>query len=493
MKNNYTSIFYWSLLLIIFFLQFLYTQNSLTQIRYEELAESVRNVFWLQNRTIYDGVSSNIGWYGTLLILYNFLGFGLNSAKYLRLFLQLISLFCLASVLKKYLGWKLATVPLIVIGLSPAILFFNTLQTSYGLDIQYLFICIYLLASLDYKKAGLNYIRQILLWLIMMVAWMSYPTFIFYIPSLVIFYLWNLWKKLKQQKEKILLNCLVSFIAFMIPLIAGFLYVKDKQLLFYDSVTKSGIFRGAGTLQIDVNLFWKNLAGLLKDLFIKANSYYFDISTTDFSNFYPLISVLFILIIGVGLFIKNKPYRFPLFLVGLVICFDLIFSNLTIDPSGRPGLRRHSAFLVSIYSIFVITWHFINNLKFTPSTQATKWLMIAVFLLIPLHSFFAYFDNLADLSNPSIFQYSHIFNVKETPEKSLDYIIQNIKHQEFKIACKDKDNNLMTCRYSEIYPAVVGYCLWNNIKCKNILGYDDKKKEYLPLSIDLWEKYYWPH
>lgn len=484
---------YWSLPVVLFILQLIYTQNSLTQIRYEELAESVRNVFWLQNRTIYDGVSSNIGWYGTLLFLYNIFGFELNSAKYFRLFLSLISLFCLAGVLKKYLGWKSAIVPLIAIGLSPTILFFNTLQTSYGLDIQYLFVVIYLLISLDYKKPVFDYFKQILLWGLIMVAWMSYPTFIFYIPSLSIFYIWNIWKKLKHQKGKILWNCLVSLMAFITPLIAGFLYVKDKQLLFYDQITKSGIFRGAGTLQFDMDLFWKNFTALLADLFIKANSYYFDISTTDFSNFYPIISILFILITGIILFIKSKKYHFSLFLIGLIILFDLIISNLTIDPSGSPGIRRHSAYLVCIYALFVIIWHFVDSLKFHPSSQVIKWLMIVILFLIPFHNFFAYFDNLANLPKSSVYRYPYFFNVKETPEKSLDFIIQSLKLQESKIACKDEDNNLKTCRYSEIYPAIAGYCLWNNIECKNILGYDDKNKVYVPLNINLWEKYYFTH
>ncbi|MDO8638127.1 MAG: hypothetical protein Q7R43_01010 [Candidatus Daviesbacteria bacterium] len=485
MKNIYILIFYWSLLLIIFFLQFIFTQNSLSQIRYEELAESVRNVFWLQNKTVYDGISSNIGWYGTLLILYNFFGFDINSAKYFRLFLQLISLFCLSLVLKKYLGEKLAIIPLIAIGLSPTFLFFNTLQTSYGLDIQYLFIVIYLLTTLDYKNVGVCYFKQILLWGLIMIAWMSYPIFIFYIPSLGIFYLWNLWKKFKTKKEKIILNCLLSFFAFITPLAVGFLYVKDKQLLFYDSITKSGIFRGAGTLQISLNLFWINFTGLLGDLFTKADSYYFDISSTDFSNFYPIISVLFILTISILLSIKNKSYRFPMLLIWTVIIFDLIISTLTVDPSGKPGIRRHSAFLISIYALYTITWYFINHIKFTTSAQSIKWIIIIIFLFIPLHNFLAFFNNFENLSNPSIYKYPINFD--------LNLIIKNIKQEEFKVACQNENGNLVTCRYSEIYPAVAGYCLWNNIRCKSILGYDDKRKEYIPLSIDLWEKYYWIH
>src|SRR3989344_5622438 len=98
--------------LSLFILQAILTFNSFGQIRYEELAESVRNPFWLSGRSIYDGVSSNVGWYGTNLIIYNIFGFDLHSAKYFRLFLSLVSLFCLGNILKRYLGKKMAILPL---------------------------------------------------------------------------------------------------------------------------------------------------------------------------------------------------------------------------------------------------------------------------------------------------------------------------------------------------------------------------------------------
>ena len=62
---------YWIICCLIFGGQLIYTLRSFNKIRLEELSESVRNVFWLQNRVLYDGISSNVGWYGTLLIIYN--------------------------------------------------------------------------------------------------------------------------------------------------------------------------------------------------------------------------------------------------------------------------------------------------------------------------------------------------------------------------------------------------------------------------------------
>ena len=108
-KNN----FRYSLpVLISIIAQALFILNSQSQIRYEELAESVRNVFWLQNGLIYDGVSSNVGWYGTILGIYNLFGFHLFATQYFRLVLHLISIICLGLVLKRFLGEK-AWLPLL--------------------------------------------------------------------------------------------------------------------------------------------------------------------------------------------------------------------------------------------------------------------------------------------------------------------------------------------------------------------------------------------
>src|SRR5215471_5532335 len=46
---------YWSLPLLLTGVQYFVTITSMHEIRLEELAESVRNVFWLSHRLVYDG------------------------------------------------------------------------------------------------------------------------------------------------------------------------------------------------------------------------------------------------------------------------------------------------------------------------------------------------------------------------------------------------------------------------------------------------------
>jgi len=102
------NLIYWTLPLLLTGVQYWVSAASMHQIRYEELAESVRNVFWLSHRLVYDGASSNVGWYGTLPILYKFFGFSLYSAKFVRLGLHFLGLTCAADILRRCMGVRTA-------------------------------------------------------------------------------------------------------------------------------------------------------------------------------------------------------------------------------------------------------------------------------------------------------------------------------------------------------------------------------------------------
>lgn len=489
MKKNK---WFWSLPLILCVLQLFFTLNSMSQIRYEELAESVRNVFWLENATIYDGVSSNVGWYGTLLIIYKTLGFSLHTAKFFRLFLVLLSLFCLAALLKKYLGPKKAIVPLLVFGLSPTLLYFNTLQTSYGLDLQYLPICLYLLLTINFRMFWSALLKQIILWSVVMVAWMSYPTFVFFLPALGLLFLWQIFKQVGFKKPLLLSGSfLVSLFSFIWPLVAAFAYVKDKNLLMFDPVVKSGIFRGAGSFYFDAGSFLKNISRTFSDLFIQSGSYYFEIASVDFSNIYPSVAVLMVLIVSLILLFKARKLRLPLVLSWFTLIFGLLVANFTADPTGYPGIRRNTALLASFYALYATLWYWVLNQKWQ-SFQFRN-IVMTVLLLVPLHHLLAYPVNIFNLGKPSPYQYTHIFTLSDTPSKSLDLMVERVQSEDLKLACYDPEGNLTTCRYVEGYAAVSGYCLWNGLNCHKVLGYDSKRSEFIPLSLDLWEKYYWAH
>lgn len=483
---------YWFLPITIFVFQFLFTLNTFGQIRYEELAESVRNVYWLEQKTIYDGISSNVGWYGTQALLYKTFGFALNNTKYFRVFLQLISLLCLAMVLKKYLGDKKARIPLLAIGLSPTLLYFNTLQTSYGTDLQYFPITLYLITTLDFKKKWQALIKQFLLGAVSMIAWMSYPTFVFYLPILGLVYLWQLknqmvFKNLFALAAKISL----TLVSFALPFFLALIYLKDKQLFVYDAKTGGGIFRGAGNFYPDLGIFFSNFFHTLGDLFGAANSYYFEVKATDFSYSFPIFTILLSLVITLILIFKKSKFKYVCTLAWFLLLSNIIISSLTFDPSGFPGIRRNTGALVAFYALFTISWYFTNSQKFDPPVLKT--LLITVLFILPLHHLIVFPINYTNLTTHSPYRYSHIFGVLETPQKSLDLFVAQALKEDLKLGCKDQTGTLKTCRYPETFAAVAGACLWNNLPCKNILGYDEKVKDYIPLNINLWETYYWDH
>lgn len=473
-KKNY----YWLLAILLSLPQVLFTLNSLNQIRYEELAESVRNVYWLQQHRIYDSISSNVGWYGTLLVIYNLFGFHLFAAKFLRLGLHFLSLLSMAAILTRYLGKKYAWLPLIIFSFSPTLIYFNTLQTSYGIDLQYFPITLYLISSLNPEKKISFFSRQFLLWSIAMIAWMSYPPFIFYLPVLgTLYYL-----KIKNKKLKVK-SILLGIMAFLLPLLLAVYYLNpsDRLPLFRDRKTQAGIFRGNGNFSLDPSSFWQSLTITLSDLFSQANSYYFELAKVEFSDFYPILTVLFVLIASLILLKKNIKLRLPILLSWLVLITTITFSHLS-GTSRLAGLRRSTPMLAAFYALYAICWLIIVKLKHWD--YRVKRVLIGTLLLLPLHHLLVYSSNLRRLKALSPYREQQWFTTAESPDKSLTLLRQQVTTDNLKLVCKDQTGQPISCRYDEVFAAVASDCLWNRLPCKQILAYDVKEKKMISLSIE---------
>lgn len=459
---------------MLFLAQVLFTVNSFSQIHYEEVANSVRNPFWLSQRTVYGGASSNIGWDGLLAIGYSLFGFSLFAGKYLRLVLQLISLFSLAALLKKYLGAKLATVPLLVIGLSPTLLFFNTLSAQYAVDLSFLPIVLYLLTS----KVKL---LRIFSWTVSMVAWMAFPPFIFYLPALGAIYLK---KGLKISRE-----LFFSILAFLFPLVAAFMYVENKQSLFYDSGKgNSGIFRGGGGQfppgpgAIDLNL--KNL---FSDLFSKGVSYNFEAYKGEFSFVFPILVLILCLVLGVIL-LKQPKTRFIAFWAWTTFILNFLVYTFLQDLTGFPGIRRATPMLAVFYVFFSMGWYYLTKLKIQNSKLKVAGMGILSLLLI--HHLIVYPVNLAHLKDPSpVKDATGFFETAATPQQSLKLFVQKAQKEDVYLKCQMMAAGELVniCRYGEMFAAIAGSCLWNNLSCKNIYGYDWNTNQYVFLTTKLWD------
>ena len=476
-KTGATVSLYWWLAALLFGLQAVYSFRSMNQIRYEELMESVRNVYLLQHRIVYNGASTNIGWYGLLLFVYNCFGFGLHTAKIVRLAIHLVSIFCLAGVLRNLMGAGRAWLPLITIELSPIFLYFSMMQGGYGFDLQYFPICLFLVTKLNFDKKWLVAIIQIALWGLVMIACTSYPVFILYLPVLIILYLRQLGKRAKMRGALYVTgNVLLSIAAFMVPLLVGFLYVKNRSILVYDPVTTRGLFRGGGGIKPDLSALAGCLKVVFRELVVRGQGYHFELSRTEFSGATGIIPVAFVMIAGIVLFFTRRSLRLVLLLSWLLLVLNLILPNLDMNA---PGIRRCTGILAAIYAVYAIVWYYLTGRETRPA--GLKWAGILICLLLPIHHLLAYPENLSNLDNPSIYRVIVWYDVKSTPSESLDFWL---KHTE-------EGKGLMLIdglgrpvdQYEEIYYALAGYRWWNHLKEKPIMAYDGKSGKYIPLSV----------
>lgn len=441
------KIFYYLVVLILFILQAFFTFNSLDQVRSEDVHTSIREVFWWQNREIFQAQNSNIGWYSTLSILYSLLGFDINMGRFYRLGLSLISLFCLAGLLKKYLGEKVALVPLLTMGLSPTLLFFNTLSVPYGIDLQYLPIVLYLLTS------SIKLIRP-LGWLLSMFAWLSFPTFVFYLPALLVVYLSHLSK---------LRYLLISILAFLVPFILGLIWVKDPLRMIYDPNINRGLLTAGGGFILSGDNFIKTIAASFENLFIRPTSYYLEVSLVEFSHVLPLFSFIFVLWASFLLLKKGKLKR-VVFLAFLVMIFNLITIGFTID-GGIPGGRRNTPVLAAFYVLFSLVWYSILTGKL--KLPFKKELALGVLFIILVHHILAYPFNLTNFKNPSPYHESTWFS--GNARQNLTKMIDDLQKQDLYLDCSEfQKRGIYECGYSNIYAALSGSCIWNKLSCHDV-------------------------
>jgi len=498
LSNKRLNLLYWPIILGLWLVQAYYSLISTNQIRFEELSESVRNVFWLQNGAIYDGLSSNIGWYSILLAVYNLFGFHLHTAKILRLGLHLISLLSISSLLKKYLGVKKAWLPLITIGLSPTLLFFNLLQAGYGLDLQYFPICLWLVITLDFSKPKQAMVKQIGLWFLSMLASMSYPTFLLYLPILGLIYLSKLIKAKNDKSTYLIIkHTLISVISFFAPLFIGLSLLKDISIsiLFNDPQTNnSGIFRGGGTMDAPQTLpefssaITNGLKASFHDLFNSAQSYYYEPVRVEFSHITTTMAVIIILFLSIFI-LKNKKWRIATIFAWLLIILGLIGGSLS---GWFPGIRRTTPALAGFYILFAGVWG--QSFQFKNRVKTILGLIgVGSCLIIFLHHVKVFPNNLAGLAHSSRHNEGACFNiVPNSPSQSLAVLVSRIK-QDPRLIMEDLNGSPIDCRLHEVYAAVAGSCYWNNLECPQILGFDGETQTYIPLKIELWETYYFSH
>ncbi len=482
---------YWLIPIALFVLQAIYTFNSTNQIRYEELEESVVNPYWVANGYVQNGASGNLGWHFLLVGIYSIFGFDLFAAKYVKLFLYLLSMYCLAYMLRRFLTQKWAWLPLLTIGLSPTFLYFNTLQTVYGIDILYLPIVIFLVLRLrsgpSASLTGVNPLGVVLLWSFAMFAWMSYPAFAYYLPALALWYVFKLIKLNKLNKLIELIKYVaLAVVSFLAPLVFAFAYIKNSNLLFYDPEARSGIFRGAGFFDFSLNTFITNLKFNLINLFGHSFGYYFEINKVEFGDFYPILALVFVMFAVFKLWNKKPVLRLPIVLSCSIFLINVMLAYFTVDPT--PGMRRYTGSLAAIYILFVFGWYFAAVV--VRKNNPLRWVYLFLPTLILVHQIFVYPQNLKHLKDASRYRETVWFNTVDKPKMLHSQYVNTVQREDLKLICYGQNNNPLNCRYSEVYAAVYAACLWNRLTCHGIFGWDLKTGKFIPLTIELFNEYY---
>jgi hypothetical protein len=479
LRQNLSFILLLAAILVAIVAQVVMTGFSLEQIRHEELSESVRNVYWLKHRQIYDGISSNVGWYGSLLIIYELFGFSIHTAKAFRLVLHVGSVSSLGVILYFFLKIRSAWLLVLLYALSPTLLFFNTLQTSYGIDLQLTpIIACLLFIFTRVKKYWLKAIGLFATSALVMLAAMSYATSLAYIPILTVVLIVLLWQmaELTLSKKLQLLAWIIA--GFILPLALALFWLKRPELLIYDPQVGSGIFRGGGisnqaSSPLTVLKYIKAGSKIsLYDLFISPSSYYYELLRSDFSHFLLHIDLVALIVIALILIRQKSLFKIRL---AILTGGSLIFIGLLVGSVSNwlPGIRRSTPGLVGLFIVMASVWK--GSLLLAKSQLVWQRVVSYVGLsavCIPLIFWVRFFpQNLQGLKFPSPNQADACFHLAgQWPSQSLNnYLnqLQEVRPQPEPVIISNA--KIKNCRLHELYPLLKGACAWNNLNCADFV------------------------
>ena len=480
---------YWLLPLALAGVQWWVTTAGLHQIRYEELAEAVRSVWWLDQRVVYDGVYTNVGWYGLLLIVYKVFGFSIFTAKYVRLALHLAGLYAVAGVLRRAMSPGAAIVPLVLFGLSPTLLYFDSIQTSYAMDMSYAAICLALMVSIDFASPRpRDYAKAFAGGAVAMVAAMSYPAFAFYVPSFVIVAIWLMRRAGASVVSPAAARLLAAELAGLaLPLAAVFLFVRNRALLVFDPDTQAGLFRAGGQLGFDPAIFQRSMSTVLHDLFVHGQSYYYEVTRPEFAGWLAIVG-LAAAVGTVAYLVASKQVSVPIVVAAIfLLATSLIVPNLSIE--GEPGLRRCTGVLAAWFVLFAIAWRYYAT---APRRSLWRSAGLALCLLVPLDSALKLPSLANDEASKSVFRNNDWFVAPDGPPDAVDHFVDLINHGEMLSCPFDADGQVTPCRYQEIYPALAGYRKWNGLPIVDIQARDWRTGRDLVLTPYLWLNHYYP-
>jgi len=459
--------------------QIWWLQHESDQIRYEELAEGIRNPYWFAHRRLYDGVSSNIGWYGLLHWIYSIVGFDLFYGRVVKVFVYFLSLLALADVARRQIGSVAAAILVVTIGLSPTYLFFGRMMTSHGIDLAYAAFWLWIVTRIDFGGDVRDRLRAAAAFAVLMLGCMSMPSLVPYLPALFGAFLWWLWRRSGGSLDtRSISYAAFAAAGFAIPVAAARLYVRGP--LFYDPDTRSGLFRGGGYLDWHPSAIAEAAKVVLHDLFRAGDSYYFHLRSVDFGS--PLAQIALAATAGwVAYAAVRRPAMRPVIAVAsLLLAAGLIIPSLS---AKFPGLRRATGALAGLYALYAIA---LAQAFTRTSERVWLWrLLAAPLLLLPASHVLAQVELVREGGVGRRLATRQWFVTDGGPRESFAHWLDYTEREHSLPSCEAAHGRrIRGCRYAEIFAALDGYRMWNDEPAVPIEIVDPRSRERVTLSVE---------
>lgn len=459
-RERAVAIVHLLLVLALLVAQAAYSARSASQLRYEEAAESVRNPLWLSHGLLYDPVSSNVGWYATLLAVYEVFGFSLHAGKIVRVVLQAASLGCATVLLLRALGPRRAWIPLVAFALSPVLLHMNSMQASFGIDAQCVPICLLLVCGGGRARAAAG-------WALAMLAWMSFPSMAFALPAIALAHC-------ARPREEAMRTGGAAAIGFLAPLLLAVSLIPDRGDLL------RGLFRGGGGGE-GMPPALANLRATLGDLVGPGATYHYEVPAGDLFGIVPLFG--FAAAAAGAVMVARRGSRTERFAAaGIASALALNLAGILI-AHGPPGARRVTVAVTAACALLAL------GLRFIARSSVRGWIprvVAGAAAVVPLHHLAVFPGNLRHVSDPSPYA-EPWYASAGTPQATLDRFVDRARGEGLKLGCAEDPY----CRLQEIYAGVAASCRFDDLPCKPVVADDPRVGRDVALSPAIWETGYW--